>query len=365
MKNSAHLVLAGLLAAAPFLTACCATSSGADPQAASPAPSSSAGSPQARPGMLPESWRQHSEIPPAFYYADDVEARVREPLEQAFAAAIDAWGNFGPLEYWVVGKDVGAAEALAERYCEVRQARGDQLYSDCQRHARQREEFVEWASMAAEIESSGRAFLNAGRNGRADWGVHLFSSSLPPGWAGLGDIQVEDDQTVLFHEYFHAVQHAYVMPLDHDERDRLMGPVWWVEGGAEFMAQATSERMRASGAIPYEQRELGRPWRVEERMRIKMEQGLALLAEHPDLSLAEVEYGPQADIAYHLGAWAIAYLCDQGGPDVLLECFYPNLSELGWEGAFQACFGRTSEEFYAEFDAFLQLPLTEQLSILP
>ena len=35
------------------------------------------------------------------------------------------------------------------------------------------------------------------------------------------------------------------------------------------------------------------------------------------------------------------------------------------EGAFRDTFGMTSEEFYGEFERFLELPLEEQVRILP
>ena len=69
--------------------------------------------------------------------------------------------------------------------------------------------------------------------------------------------------------------------------------------------------------------------------------------------------------AYDLGAWAVAWLCDRAGPDVLIESFYPRLEELGWEGAFRESFGLGPEAFYAEFDAFLELEIEEQVRILP
>ena len=349
--NTTIIAACSALLAAPLFMGCRAA-----------APSDEVG--DAAPTHLDESWRQQTDEPPTFFYADDVAPEVRRALEQAFAAAIDTWGNYGPLEFWVVGADVPAAEALATRYCEHRAARGDESPEDCRRYGRQRDEFVEWATAAAKIADTGDAFLNAGRNGKADWGVHLFSSSLPPGWAGLAGIPVEDDQTVLFHEYFHAVQHAHVMPLDHDERDRLMGPVWFVEGGAEFMAQSTSERSRAAGALP-RSRNRDRPWRVEDRMRGKMREGLAELAAHPELVWHEVDYGPHGKAAYDIGAWAVAYLCDKAGADALIDEFYPRLSDLGWEGAFEATFDMTSQEFYAEFDRFLERPIDEQVAVLP
>ena len=317
---------------------------------------------------LSESWGQPTDTIPEFFYADDIGPEVRAALEQAFVAATGEWGNYGPLEYWVVGADLASAEALLERYCERRDKRGDESFSDCKQYSTQSSDFLEWAERAAEMVRTGKPFLDAARTGYAHWGIHLFSSSYPQAWAGVGRVPIEDNQTVLFHEYFHAVQHAHLRPSwprDWEKRKQLMGPVWWHEGGAEFMAHATTEKLRESGALPRESRHLSWNWDIEKEMRSKMEKGLSWLADNPGIMMAEIEYGPDKNIAYHLGSWAIAYLCDKAGPNVLLKTFYPLLNELGWEGAFIETFGMTPDEFYSEFDQFLALPIEEQVKILP
>lgn len=286
-------------------------------------------------------------------------------MRHTFDAAIEAWGNYGPIEYWVVGKDVLAAEALASRYCSRRVRRGEMTAEQCEHGDRRQEEFRDWARRAAEIETTGQPFLEAGWNGGFEWGLHQFSSSLPPGWAGLADVRIEDDQTVLLHEYFHAIQQSHVTTLDWEERQRLMGPVWFVEGGAEYMAQVTSESLRREGYLPTDPGYPDEVWSVRERMMGKLRSGLEFRAGRPGLRLAEVDYGPDGQLAYDLGAWAVAWLCDRAGPDVLIESFYPRLEELGWEGAFRESFGIGPEAFYAEFDAFLELEIEEQVRILP
>ena len=304
------------------------------------------------------------EIRPAFFFADDVPTSVRGSLEYAFDAAITEWGNFGPIEYWVVGADTQAAERLADRFCEHRVQRGDLSRKECEEYGQRRAEFVEWASRAEEMVISGQPFIDAGWNGGLEWGLHLFSSSYPPGWAGLEDARPEDDQTVLFHEYFHAIQNAHLETLDWGERQELMGPVWWVEGGAEFMAQVTTSRLRASGGLPTDQRAGRDPWSSAEAMRYKLERGLSLLSQRPGLQLSEVEYGADANIAYDLGSWGVAWLCHRAGEASLLETFYPRLQQLGWNEAFTVSFGMTPDEFYAEFDSFLASPRSEQSLLL-
>ena len=53
------------------------------------------------------------------------------------------------------------------------------------------------------------------------------------------------------------------------------------------------------------------------------------------------------------------------GQDVLLKSFHPQVEKLGWEGAFQKTFGQSSTEFKADFEKFMDLPLSEQVKILP
>tara|TARA_B110000858_G_scaffold166023_1_gene192998 strand:- start:22 stop:258 length:237 start_codon:yes stop_codon:yes gene_type:complete len=61
-----------------------------------------------------------------------------------------------------------------------------------------------------------------------------------------------------------------------------------------------------------------------------------------------------------------AYLTNKvNNQNILLDTFYPNLKELGFEGAFNLAFGFTTEEFYEEFEEFLQLPIEQQLEIIP
>jgi hypothetical protein len=96
-----------------------------------------------------------------------------------------------------------------------------------------------------------------------------------------------------------------------------------------------------------------------------MEKVQKWLVDNPGLKLSEVGYGPDQDIGYHYGTWAHAYLSNEAGKDALLGSFYKNLNDLGWEGTFFQTYSRPSEEFIAEFDESLQLPIEEQLEILP
>jgi hypothetical protein len=75
--------------------------------------------------------------------------------------------------------------------------------------------------------------------------------------------------------------------------------------------------------------------------------------------------GECRELAYDGGGWAIAYLMNKHGQDVLLKSFHPRVAKLGWEGAFRETFGQSSAEFMAEFSTFMDQPLNEQIKILP
>ena len=204
-----------------------------------------------------------------------------------------------------------------------------------------------------------------GRNGNRGWGIHLFASSYPLGFDGRFGASPGEEQKTVFHEYFHAVQHAHIQSRDHDERETFEGPTWFREGGAEYMAQATVRKLWASGELAViDNSGLGS---LEQIFENKMRNGKSTIENNcPGVQLQDIAYGKDCgSAAYDLGAWAIAYLLDRAGQSALVDTFYPSLNELGWKGAFRKTFGMSSKEFYAEFDLFLEKPLVEQLAILP
>ncbi|GIT00063.1 MAG: hypothetical protein CM1200mP26_17750 [Acidimicrobiales bacterium] len=213
--------------------------------------------------------------------------------------------------------------------------------------------------------TKGQSQNSAGRNGKRDWGIHLFSSSYPLGFAEvLPGGSFADDQVTAFHEYFHAVQHAHIYTFNNDKRQNEFQVQeranWFGEGGAEWMAQITTQRLRESGVLtPSDANPLA------ERMAYKMRTMLEWKEENPGLKLSEIPPHGMNNVGYDYGTWAHAYLANLVGPDALLEEFYPNLNQLGHDGAFLHTYNMTMEDFIKEFDSFVSLPIEEQLQILP
>ncbi|MCS5683355.1 MAG: hypothetical protein NZ609_12505, partial [Acidimicrobiales bacterium] len=201
------------------------------------------------------------------------------------------------------------------------------------------------------------------------WGIHLLSPSYPLCLDDGSRCAYQEDQGTALHEYFHVVQHAHISTFSRNERDALLGGVWFNEGGAEFMAQTTAQRLRDSGTLT------ASTWNsttrrssasdLATRMEWKMNKVKERRTANPGLKISEIEYGPDQNIAYDYGTWAHAYLADMVGPDVLLDSFYANLNDLGWEESFVQAYGMTSAAFLTAFEEFLDLPIGDQLQILP
>ena len=62
-----------------------------------------------------------------------------------------------------------------------------------------------------------------GRNGQT-LGITIFASSYPFGFDRLFDQFIPKEIKTLFHEYFHAVQHAHLFTKEHAQREALLGP---------------------------------------------------------------------------------------------------------------------------------------------
>ena len=96
-----------------------------------------------------------------------------------------------------------------------------------------------------------------------------------------------------------------------------------------------------------------------------MEQIQEMLKGCPDFKLEELNYGNPCD-PYKFGQWAAAYLTNKvGNMYVFHDVFWPKIDEMTFVGAFEDTFGMTYDEFNKEFKVFLNLPLEDQLAIIP
>ena len=307
------------------------------------------------------------------FVASDVDDSVKEIIEQSLNLAADEWGLSWPVEYWVLGIDEQASVDLVNDFCQRRDSRGDQGYDDCARRQGGSEDhgIMYYHAINAEGAATGRLMGEMGRNGAASWGVHWYASTLPWGLTNLFPDQGmngEQEVETVFHEYWHAVQASHISTLDWEARRELMGPVWFAEGTAEFMAKFLAEKLRSDGRMPKVLR-LDYPLTYESQMSNKLYSiDREMSGECSETTLISiVQYSDRCvGLGYELGAWGIAYLVSKTSDDVLLTDFLPVVEELGFEKAFGQAFGLTPLEFNDEFmDFFMSSTEGEKLAMLP
>ena len=291
--------------------------------------------------VVEDSWGQLTTEIPEVYFTSDIPQSQIDTLMSAYNTSSGVWGNYGPLEFWIIGTDWDAAYELDKQYCSVRAEKDSSITSDDEQYCLERSH-----NMTSYVENGG-AGLGLYRSYHEDYSgfVLTFASKYP--------YPDETDYTaVAYHEYFHVYQQAHIFTKDHDERQELSGGnPYWGEGGAEYMAQLLYSRQDGVDSNY-----------LKDRMIWKMEAKNDLLNNE---SIVDIPYGPRGHIAYDLGSWYVAYIINQTSEDAYLNGFYDDLNELGWEGSFVENFGMSSEQMLSDFEDFLALPIEEQLEIIP
>ena len=307
---------------------------------------------------------------PNAFFTSDLSDKVVNGINLALKTAADEFGKYGPVEYWVLGTDKQAALDLINKFCERREDLNQWNLSDCL--SRETDETLDY-SMIAYQKIGENVILNnqprggAGHNGGFQWGIHKLSSSYPFSFDNLFEgIPPQDDFKTVLHEYFHVFQLSSVYNLEDEVREGKIKPdeaIWIQEGGAEYMANYTLFKLINNGTLDFEQ-SYGS---LREKMRNKMNYGKEVKEENcPSSKLNQFTYQFCNQAGYELGSWGVAYLIDKvNNQNILLDTFYPNLKELGFESAFNLAFGYSTEEFYEEFESFLELPIEQQLEIIP
>ncbi|MDP7495765.1 MAG: hypothetical protein QGI77_05010 [Roseibacillus sp.] len=274
-----------------------------------------------------------------FYAASDVPYSQIELTRQWHETAAKAWGNYGPLEFWIVGSSETAARKLDKRYCGVRKQKDPSLSL---KHCLNRgHNFVSYAK-------DGTAGLNTRRNKNEKWsGFIITMSARRPG------PEEEDYKPVVLHEYFHVYQHAHILSRNESVRESLnQKNPWWGEGGAEYMAQ-----------LLYSRQEGVRPGYLKETMKRKLR---SLKDLRKGENIKDIPYGRRGRISYDLGAWFIAFIISRSSEESYRVRFFKELNSKGFEGAFVKSFGQSSKDLLDEFhNGFLQLDLEEQMKIIP
>ena len=312
-----------------------------------------------------EYWGKIVEFENDVFFTSDVPQEAIDGFHSTLNFVIDYFGNYGPTEWWIIGNEQSPIENLAIQFADRRQQRNQLSGGDYQRTL----------DRARNYFNSYKGITNAGLNGARHFGYHLLmiSEGILKGGVNAPISQVMDQPNLssdtVTHEYVHVVQAANLFNKNEEdrpdgERKRVgWGPIFFSEGSAVYYGEYVYRKLRSEGVnIVWNTGDL------KSRMRNIMENDIQPnLGNCPNFNIWEVNYSTRDTCSpYTIGAWGVAYLLDKvNDQDAFWKTLWPNIDEMGWDGAFEFTFGITMEQFNQEFLEFLELPIEKQLEIIP
>ena len=194
-------------------------------------------------------------------------------------------------------------------------------------------------------------------------GTALYKTALQSSAAPARSL-FTDPRKVTAHEYFHSYQdsHAVRIPGPPPAPNQVpkTGPVWLMEGSAEYAAVRVSS---LEGWMNWETQ-------MKERMNV----GENALALYPSKSIdqhttpEQKQTNDQEDanmghaLSYELAIWAVAYAISISSQDAIMVNYWDDLENYGYQESFRRNVGLSLQEFYISFGEFRKKSLDEQYS---
>lgn len=172
----------------------------------------------------------------------------------------------------------------------------------------------------AELAASTRCFAEHLPDGRHVIFIHIAN-------CGFGYTVGDNASLVLAHEYFHVLQHSLATALK--------GPLWLIEGSAEYAMARVGARTKRYDYTAFRNSTL-----------LRAASWTGTLREAGE----DASY-PTGHEHYFLGFLAVELLVERAGEGALLEYFRLLPTSPSWQDAFKSAFGITAGEFYEEFEA--------------
>ena len=292
--------------------------------------------------LMNKGWKNPVNTPVTYYVTKDLDSSVLDYIKPGMDASQEYLGTYGPLRVYVIGSDVEEAKLAAVDFCtwSYPKDRIDHCVQD----------------QGIGIEEI--AFYE-GTNGFAQHSRDMVRQAFV-----IGNPHQGGGNKVATHEYIHIYQNAHIL-IQGNNSDDLKWPIWFEEGGAEFLALYLWSKNDPDDI------------NFENSMREALETSKRLSKKVPGISLADVATNKLRDrtfnycgncigsIQYEFGIWATAYLANLTSIDTVYKEYIPRAHYLGWTTAFEEIFGLSVDQFYQDFADFLLLDTAEQMNILP
>ena len=192
------------------------------------------------------------------------------------------------------------------------------------------------------------------------------------------------------HEYFHVYQ--TMMPYYFEKEYRIgypqkrpnidmfvrhEGPVWMIEGGADYFAYNVMGKYKWRGYKAWMEEILNT---AKDEIARGKKKGIKVILKNyaTDSQIEKMSAkGFSPHFQYDGGAWANAYLRYLTGTNKgVFTNYYKDIAELertwrkkgkmnyGWQKSFQKNFGMTVNQFYTKFNRFMKWSTSRQMKIL-
>ena len=317
-----------------------------------------------------EYWGKIVEFEPEWYFTSDVPENEKLKLKETLNIVTDYFGLYGPIEIWSVGQYSTSSQRreIETIFCERRSARKDF-------HNR----FNDFDNCISLNNFEQVQYKGSGINGHRNGGFHIMYHRNGWDWEdGLNSNYKHWNIVTLTHEYFHIAHLANI--FDHEPRkenpcgsfkSNNSGGMFWLEGSAVFYEQYLFRKLRAEGIsidnVPSVDSQ-GRSLKyIMTKYMNEIQDNRSNCTKNNFMDFCGG--GPIVDNPchpYRYGPWAVAFVNNKvNNPDAFWKTLMPLVNELGFEGAFKATYGITLEQFNSEFTDFLELPIEQQLEIIP
>jgi len=313
-------------------------------------------------------WGETSNLVPEFFFADNISEFHRSGILESNTIITNYFGNYGPIEWWITSFATSQDEInkLREIFCQRRLDKNENWTNPNTSDAPNYDECLsnKW------FDYPDNYLLN---------GTWIFGYNIIVLANGSDeDIFRNFDFQIQLHEYFHAVQTNSILPLPSKGGWGWDIPAFFKEGSAHFYQKYVYRKLLLNGEnIDIKPKYLDQNISMREEFRIDMESLKVLCSEITDFFESDNNNIFDCD-PYTLGAWGIAFLIDKKGDgdyDSYWKFFYPIIKEKmiltnynqksAFSLALKEYYGLTLDEFNEEFKIFLELPIEQQLEIIP
>jgi hypothetical protein len=370
------------------------------------------------PFLTYDDWGEFKEEYAEVFYSSDISESTAQQMIRAIEMWQDVLGSIGG-EIYVVGPGVDEVYELVSTFCDRRIERGEffggdmndnQIKSFCMTAQYHPNAPTEWMNQVHLPDSDyGRTLRNDLSNFEGHFAKYRRMSAKGGGIGSPGFNRGEnnfrmitisaptsyDEETNLFYDQTYGVKvppwrwteffanefYTYIYSFYNTEKEYILDEIngdWirpndgpdWISGGRFYWTAYMSRKLYNDGvhSFSYVWDDYRSEWpaSLREYMTHLMELAQEEYQNCPDFRLEDLRSNTTCTY-YHLGAWAHAYLRDKmgGNVNIFTKVLHPKIEEMGFVAAFEDTFNLTYEELNIEFKQFLNLPLEEQLEIIP